>query len=94
MFVLCVLYSKDKRQSQDTEDKEIRIKYRERQRKTKNPVGGEIFHTRADRHLGCTQSPIQWVPGLFPHLAPRLKKQWRYTIFWAFMPCSRAKVYV
>jgi hypothetical protein len=34
MFVLCVLYSKDKRQSQDNQDKEVvQIKYRERENK-------------------------------------------------------------
>ena len=31
MFVLCVLYSKDKRQSQDNQDKEVQIKYREKE---------------------------------------------------------------
>ena len=30
MFVLCVLYSKDKRQSQDNQDKAVQIKYRQR----------------------------------------------------------------
>ena len=34
-FVLCVLYSKDKRQSQDNQDKKLRIKYRERERENK-----------------------------------------------------------
>jgi hypothetical protein len=28
MFVLCVLYSKDKRQSQDNQDKDVQIKYK------------------------------------------------------------------
>jgi hypothetical protein len=37
MFVLCVLYSKDTRQSQDEEDKEVQIKYREQK---KNPTWG------------------------------------------------------
>ena len=32
MFVLCVLYSKDRRQSQDEEDKEVQIKYREQKK--------------------------------------------------------------
>ena len=35
MFVLYVLYSKDKRQSQDNQDKELQMKCRE-----KNPAGG------------------------------------------------------
>jgi hypothetical protein len=29
MFVLCVLYNKDERQSQDNQDKEVQIEYRE-----------------------------------------------------------------
>jgi hypothetical protein len=37
MFVLCVLYNKDKRQSQDIQDKEVRKKYKARTKK--NPSG-------------------------------------------------------
>ena len=33
MFVLCVLYNKDKRQSQDNQDKAVQTKYRERTKK-------------------------------------------------------------
>ena len=34
MFVLCVLHSKDKRQSQDNQDKEVvQLKYREQKKK-------------------------------------------------------------
>jgi hypothetical protein len=53
---------------------------------------GNIFRTRLDRHLGSTQPPTQWVPGLSrgqsgrgvtlftkPHLAPRLKKEYSYS---------------
>ena len=36
MFVLCVLYSKDKKAK--SQDKQVRIKYRER--KKKSPAGG------------------------------------------------------
>ena len=32
MFVLCVSYSKDKRQSQDNQDKEVQIKHREQKK--------------------------------------------------------------
>ena len=39
-----VLYSKDKRQSLDSQDKEEQIKYRE-----ENPGGGEIFRTLPDQ---------------------------------------------
>jgi hypothetical protein len=42
MFVLCVLYSKDKRTNQDKEI--VQMKYRE-----KNRDGAEIFFTRPDR---------------------------------------------
>ena len=42
VFVLCVLYSKDKRQSQDSQDKEVQIKYREQ--KT-IPVVRDFLHS-------------------------------------------------
>ena len=32
MFVLCVLYSKDKRQSQDNQNKEVQMKYIEQKK--------------------------------------------------------------
>ena len=42
MFVLCVLYSKDKRQSQDKQEKEVvQIKYRDRRKKI--PPGAWMF---------------------------------------------------
>ena len=47
MFVLCVLYSRDKRKSQDYQDKELRLEYKEITKR--NPDGGEIFRTRQDR---------------------------------------------
>ena len=53
MFVLCVLYSKDERQSQDNQNREVQMKYRE-QKEIK--VGGEIFRTCPA--LGPTQPPI------------------------------------
>ena len=31
-----------------------------------NPGEHEIFRTRPDRPWDSTQTPIQWVPGLFP----------------------------
>jgi hypothetical protein len=37
MLVLCVLYNKDKRQSQDNQDKAVQTKYR---KSKKNPAGG------------------------------------------------------
>jgi hypothetical protein len=41
MFVLCVLYSKDKRQSQDNQEKARQTKYRERtKKKTSRPGHG------------------------------------------------------
>jgi hypothetical protein len=43
--LLCVLYSQDKRQSQDNQHKEVRTKYKARTKK-KNPGGGENFRTR------------------------------------------------
>ena len=56
MFVLCVLYSKDKRQSQDNQDKEVYINYREQK---KFPFGVlEIFGLNSSGRtmaLGSTQ---------------------------------------
>ena len=50
MFVLCVLHSKDKRHSQDNQDKEVvDMKYREQKQ---NPWGGEIYFTSPDRPWG------------------------------------------
>jgi hypothetical protein len=48
MFVLCVLYSKDKRQSQENQDREVWTKHKARTKNKKNPVGGDIFPTCAD----------------------------------------------
>ena len=48
MFVLCVLYSSDERQSRDNQDKQVQIKYREQKQ---SPGGDEIFRTRPDRLL-------------------------------------------
>jgi len=49
--------------------------------------------------LGCTQPPIQWVPGLsrctalttHPHVRPRLRKGRAIHLLplWAFVACSR-----
>jgi hypothetical protein len=47
MFVLCVLYSKDKRQNQD---KEVQIKYRE-QKEIKSGVAGEFFRSYRQNHV-------------------------------------------
>jgi hypothetical protein len=57
MFALCVSYSKKaKGKNQDEQDKERSLDKVERESKkrtsettTKNPGGGEIFHTRTDR---------------------------------------------
>ena len=46
MFVLCVPYSKDKRQSQDNQDKEVQLKYREREREREIPPWHECFVLR------------------------------------------------
>jgi hypothetical protein len=43
MFVLCVLYNKDKRQSQENEGKAVQTKYRERTNKKKiSPEGMDV----------------------------------------------------
>ena len=58
MFTLCVLYSTDKRQSQDSQDEEaVQMKYREQKKKKYIyiPVGARFS-------LGPTQSPVQWIP--------------------------------
>jgi hypothetical protein len=48
MVVLCVLYNKDKRQSQDKQDKAVQIKYRHRTKK--NPAGGiDIWVVSTDK---------------------------------------------
>jgi hypothetical protein len=48
-----VLYSKDKRHSQDNQDKEVvQMKYRE-----EHPGEGEIFCTRPDRPCGSPSLP-------------------------------------
>jgi hypothetical protein len=64
MSVLCVLYSKDKRQSRDSQDKEVRIKYREREKK--KTQSGRYFQHLSRPAVGPTQPPILWVSGLFP----------------------------
>jgi hypothetical protein len=46
MFVLCVLYSKDKRQSQDNQDKEVRTKYKAgTKNKISSGVAGDFFRS-------------------------------------------------
>jgi hypothetical protein len=48
MFLLCVIYSKDKNAKiHDNQDREIRVKYR--QRTKRNSAGREIFCTRPHR---------------------------------------------
>jgi hypothetical protein len=83
MFVLCVLYSKDKRQKPGQRGRRTTDKV-ERENKRKNPAP---FYTGAGAH----QPPIKWVPGIFPggkaagvltthpHIESRLKKEWSYT---------------
>ena len=51
MFVLCLLYSKDKRQSKGKQDKKVQMKYKER----KKIPAGEIF-----------SAPVQTGPGAHP----------------------------
>ena len=88
MFVLCVLYSKDKRQSQDNQDKEVRISYRQK----KNPGKGEIFRTRPDRPWG----PPSLLYNGYRVSLPGVKRPRRGvnhplpSNVWTLMACSRA----
>ena len=98
MFVLCVLYSKDKKaKSQDNQDKAGQTKYRGREQKI--PLGGESFCTCPDRPWGSfsrlyngysVSSPGVKRPGRgvnHPlHLAPRLKKEQRLYLYSLFGP--------
>jgi hypothetical protein len=74
MFVLCALYSKGQRQSQDSQHKEVQIKYREP--KKKNRGGGEIFCTRSDcpREAHAT-SCMKGIVSIHARLAPWLEKE-------------------
>jgi hypothetical protein len=49
---------------QDNQEKGISTDEVQREYKTKNPGGGEIFRTHTP-FLGPTQSPIKWVSALF-----------------------------
>jgi hypothetical protein len=85
MFVLCVLHSKDKRHSQDNQDKEVvQMMYREQ----KDPGGGEILCIRPQRPRAHQASYAVDTGSLFrvydgrvvalitqSHLKPRLKKE-------------------
>ena len=60
MFVLCELYHKDKKgKSQDSLDKEVWIKYKERTKKI--PEGARDLFFKAS-NLALTDTSIQWVP--------------------------------
>ena len=50
MFVLCVLHSKDKRQSQDNQDKVVQVKCRE-QKKIPSGVTGDFFQSHRRNHV-------------------------------------------
>jgi hypothetical protein len=67
-----VLYSKDKRTSQEHQDKERsaekvqRVKNRRNLENKKKILEGRDFLHPSRRVLGPTQLPIQWVPRIFP----------------------------
>ena len=88
MFLLCVLYCRDKTQKPgQSEQANKHTDY-------KNPGwGGRDFPQTFRPALKHTQPPLQWVPGHYPgskaaHLASRLKKELSYTstsrlgLFW------------
>ena len=95
MFVLCVLYSKDKRQSQGNQDTQARTKYKARTKKI--PVGARcsapVYAGLLQNGHGALFLEIKW-PGSGvnhppPSSAPK-ENSHTSTHLCAFMVCSRA----
>ena len=61
MIVRCMLCSKDKRQGEDSEDKDVRMKYRERTKKKKSQWGR--FSAPVQIDLGAYAGLLGLVPG-------------------------------
>jgi hypothetical protein len=101
--VCCTL--RTKRQSQDNQDKEVQIKYKERTRR--NPGEENLFRTNPDRLWGPYIFLSQLVPVSFPGIkrlgrgdkyAPpfstEVKERVEPILFlWPFMVSSRTKFY-
>lgn len=67
MFLLCVLHSKDKGQSQSNQDKETsKGKDEERTRELKKFRWRREFLYSSRLAMVPTKRPVQMVPGLFP----------------------------